>query len=228
MVTIGKNPIDNALFLFSSDIASESFGAEVYLKDFSSKSLSVERTNPLDFISITVGEGPDNEVVVFHSFREADMFLKEKAKEAPSIQDGADCYPVYVEWENKNGGAFRGFSAFYGNLFVTNEMEKTSNIVERTVAVRDMFDAGLLKPKGLNEEKWKEKQDDIGKRAEDKEYLISALRHMEGVKDQFRGVVRMYEIGKEKLSRQGTLKVPKIKRQPTLGKEDMEKGAERV
>lgn len=191
--SVGKNPVDNAIFLYSSDIGVKEPGAELYLAGFRSNTVAAERIKPLDFVAITVPGDASEVVCTFKSFKEANVFLREMAREAPSEKDGADRLLLNVEWQNKHEAAFKGFTAYSGYIYLTKEMENAQNIVERSVAVRDMYDAGLLRPEGMEADRWNEKLADIAKRPVDREYLISALRHMDGLNGQLLHMVRTYE-----------------------------------
>lgn len=208
--SVGKNPVDNAIFFYSSDISATREGAELYLAAFQSKTVEAERIKPLEFIAITVPGEAGEKVCTFKSFKEANVFLRDMAKDAPSEKEGADRFPLYVEWENKHEAAFKGYTAYSGYIYLTREMEHSGDIVERSVAVRDMFDAGLLRPKGMDDKRWQEKLLDISKRPVDREYQLSALRHMEGLNKQLRNMVRIYENGLSRSSNGVSLKPQKI------------------
>ncbi|MBR1372858.1 hypothetical protein IJ556_00210 [bacterium] len=51
---LNKNPVDNALFLYSSDIVSPEEGAKLYLEGFRVKALENEKEVPFESISIMV------------------------------------------------------------------------------------------------------------------------------------------------------------------------------
>ena len=193
VAVLKEHPVDNAMFLYSADMGASLGGAEVQLKEFNSKELANERIKPVEFISITVPFGEEEKAVNFSSFKDANAFLRDMAGVAPSVQDGADRFLLYVEWENKHEAAFKGFTAYQGYLYATKEMEQESKIVERSVAVRYLYDAGLLRPNGVTDEKWADIQMMKGRHKDDKSYLISALRHCEGLNGVVRDLTQIYE-----------------------------------
>lgn len=191
-----KNPVDRAFLIYSRDISvpDTTKGVEVSLDAFPINSLKNERIQPLEFISITYNDAFGEKTDTFKSFREINSFVRKLAEHAPLENEGADRYVVYAEWQNKNGAAFKGFSAYHGFLYVTREMKHASNIVERAITLRDMWDAGLLKPVGISEEKAIDKYNLVKMFPKDTNYLLSALRHNDGLNGQLQDYSRSYEI----------------------------------
>ena len=197
-----KNPVDRAFLIYSRDISvpDTTKGVEVSLDAFSVNSLKNERIQPLEFISIVYNDAFGPTEATFHSFKAINSFVRKLAEHAPLEKDGRDRYTIYAEWQNKNGGAFKGFSAFHGFLYVTREMKTASNIVERAITSRYMWDAGLLKPVNIDEEKAIDKRNIINMFPEDKDYSLSALRHNDGLNGQLQNYVRSYNAVLNKLS----------------------------
>ena len=195
-----KNPVDNAIFFHSSDINVPFVKNDVYLnlKEFNSATVEKERIKPLDFIIVTTGSPEDEKENVFHSFKEADSFLRGLAKDAPSIVDGCDRFLVYVEWENKHEAAFKGYTMNSNYVYLTKEMENEPNIIERSMAIRNLYDANLLTPKGVSSEKLQMRQERLDLYPKDKDYLVTSLKHLEGLNKQLLSFVRQYENYKEK------------------------------
>lgn len=197
-VRVPPHPVDNTQFFYSDDISSVVPGANVYLDGFSSKEVAAERVMPVKFISVSAPEGMEGRIgndLVFYSFKDANRYLREQAAVAPSLIDGCDRFMLDIEWENKNEGMFKGFTGFSGYIYVTKEMRDCGNIVERAVTIRDMYDAGILRPRGIDDKQWAEKKEQVMRFMPDRDYLVSALRHMEGLNGQFLSMVKEYEKG---------------------------------
>lgn len=198
---IKNHPADNALFCYSTDILADKdrTGAELYLDGVKADEVASSREKRLEFITLRhcVGEEAAQMVGSFHSLQEANRFLQEAAKTAPPAKDGADKYILYAEWENKHEALFRGYTAFAGNVYLTREMEHSTDIADRVITIREMYDAGLLKPSGISQENWEKKQTDVAKDPIGKEYMLSSLRHLQGVKQQFFKLVRQHENSKK-------------------------------
>ncbi|MBR1372859.1 hypothetical protein IJ556_00215 [bacterium] len=147
------------------------------------------------------------------------------AEVAPPIKDGADRLLMHAEWDNQDNLPENGFTEYYRYLYLTREMNKSPNIIERSIVVRNMFDAGFLRPNGMPDNEWEEKKTMVGKYPKDKEALVSSLCRLEGVNKVFQKIVRNHKLEnmKQRSSAAKSLRIGKPKKM-NVGKEmsDME------
>lgn len=193
-----RNPIDSAFFRFAphTDVAHPE-EVLVNLNGFDSNKIAKERIKPVEVITITTGKGENEKENKFKSLKEANKFLRTLAENAPSAKEGCEILPVYLEWENKHEAAFKGFTMYDSQIYLTNEMKQSAGIVERSVALQDMFSAGLIYPKGISLEKLKENRQ-AQMYTDMKDYLVSSLVHLEGVNSQLQEFTKQYENHREK------------------------------
>ena len=190
-VVVGMdNPVDRAFLKYSRDISVTPAGAEAFMDDFQSQKIKQERILPVEsvFVFTSMDEG-----LKFNNFRDANKLLQEMAKEAPSEKEGADSVTVMVDWQNKNGPAFKGFSSYIGKVHITKEMEHIHDIIQRSVADRYMVDSGVLKPIGIDETKWAKKMSMDKSKMIDRAYMVTTLMHAEGIRDKVVEKVQDYE-----------------------------------
>ena len=207
-----RNPIDSAFFRFAphTDVKHPE-EVLVNLNEFDSNSLSKERIKPVELITITTGKGEDEKENTFKNLKEANKFLRELAEKAPSAKEGVcEVLPVYIEWENKHEAAFKGFTMYESRVYLTNEMKQSAGILERSVALQDMFSAGLMFPKGISPQKMKENQEFRMYDEDMKDFLVTSLKHLEGVNTQMQDFTKQYENHKE-ISKDVSKDKPKMK-----------------